>query len=88
MVFHIPSSLRGDTGKLTVKAKSPLGEDSGDINVIVLGAFVRLDVFLCVWMCACLSRCVCLYVRVCACMSGCLFVCLGVFLYVWMYGYV
>lgn len=38
-VFSIPSSVRGDTAKYTITAKNDFGEDSGDITVIVLGAF-------------------------------------------------
>lgn len=34
--LHIPSSVRGDTGKYTITAKNEFGEDSGDFNVIVL----------------------------------------------------
>jgi Immunoglobulin I-set domain len=36
-ILHIPSSVRGDTGKYTVKAKNEFGEDAGDFNIIVLG---------------------------------------------------
>jgi len=34
--LHIPSSVRGDTGKYTITAKNEFGEDSGDFNVVVL----------------------------------------------------
>jgi len=34
--LHIPSSVRGDTGKYTVTAKNEFGEDSGDFNVVVV----------------------------------------------------
>jgi len=34
--LHIPSAVRGDTGKFTITAKNDFGEDSGDIKVIVL----------------------------------------------------
>ena len=33
----VPVSKRGDTGKYTIKLANKHGEDSGDINVIVLG---------------------------------------------------
>jgi hypothetical protein len=33
----VPVSKRGDTGKYTIKLSNEFGEDSGDINVVVLG---------------------------------------------------
>lgn len=39
-ILHIPSSVRGDTGKYTITAKNEFGEDSGDFNVIVLGKLI------------------------------------------------
>jgi len=35
-VLHIESSVRSDTGKYTITAKNKFGEDSGDINVVVI----------------------------------------------------
>ena len=35
-VLHIESSVRSDTGKYTITAKNKFGEDSGDINVVVV----------------------------------------------------
>lgn len=36
-ILHIPTSVRGDSGKYTITAKNEFGEDSGDFKVIVLG---------------------------------------------------
>lgn len=41
-ILNIPSAVRGDTGKYTIKAKNEFGEDSGDFKVIVLG---KVDFF-------------------------------------------
>jgi hypothetical protein len=37
-LLHIPSAVRGDTGKYTITAKNQFGEDSGDFNVFVVEA--------------------------------------------------
>ena len=36
-VLSIPVSKRSDTGKYTINLKNKFGEDSGDLNIIVLG---------------------------------------------------
>lgn len=38
-VLSIPVSKRSDTGKYTVNLSNKFGEDSGDLKIIVLGAF-------------------------------------------------
>ena len=35
--IDVPVAQRGDTGKYKIKLKNANGEDTGDINVIVLG---------------------------------------------------
>jgi len=37
LLLNIPCAVRGDTGKYVVTVKNDLGEDSGEIKVIVLG---------------------------------------------------
>jgi len=35
--LQIPVAKRGDTGKYAITVSNPFGEDTGTINVIVLG---------------------------------------------------
>ena len=37
--LHIPVAKREDTGKYAVTVTNPFGEDTGLINVVVLGQF-------------------------------------------------
>ena len=37
----VPVSKRSDTGQYTIHLANKYGEDSGDINVIVLGRFLQ-----------------------------------------------
>ena len=44
-VLSIPVSKRSDTGKYTINLSNKFGEDSGDLKIIVLGAFEVSDMY-------------------------------------------